>query len=454
MRTLFAVLLLSSFNALAADLSRLELGEIRAQAARGELLYVAPATGGVVVVDLSDPAAPKVAGRFAAGRFVSRILLTADSIVLFETHEEATLWSLADPRAPSRSTAPPAALAEGGEPVKATSPAPLPLARARVLQVRGGRVIFDAGSKDGFVAGRHVRIAAQRLERKPDLATGGVVNVPSGEITAVVRLEDAQVDRSMARLGRGDVAEVGDLAELSDEPLSERLFVPRRSPFTVVAGFHARPFLGLEATTQGGASSKPVGFLLDAHATWYVPGWPVAIDASVAPVGFSLGASESHFPIAFSVTAAYATDWFEIGLGAGGLRGNAGPCMVVSGPDPTCEVNTGLTINQVLRLGAIDGINATWRSSIFSRPDRFVFGVGRAEANFPLTRQLALFGGGGAGENGWSFGELGVRTYVGGLGARGTVILSASIGYAAIFDGPSRETVGGPSVAFGAEWRL
>src|SRR5262249_37055997 len=138
-----------------------------------------------------------------------------------------------------------------------------------------------------------------------------------------------------------------------------------------------------------------------------------------------------------------------------GLGGSAGPCASAADISiPGCEVNTGFTINQALRLGAIDGLNATWRSSIFSRPDRFVFGVGRAELNFPLTRQLGLFGAGGAGENGWAFGELGVRTCVGGLGARGTVVLSASIGYASIFDGPSHEVVGGPSVAFGSEWRL
>jgi hypothetical protein len=47
-----------------------------------------------------------------------------------------------------------------------------------------------------------------------------------------------------------------------------------------------------------------------------------------------------------------------------------------------------------------------------------------------------------------------VRTSLGGAGGRGTVILRASLGYSAIFDGPSRETVGGPAVAFGMEWRL
>ncbi|HYV46893.1 MAG TPA: hypothetical protein VFA20_18640, partial [Myxococcaceae bacterium] len=220
------------------------------------LLYVAPVSGGVTVIDLSDPAAPKIAGRFATGRPISRILVSGDSLVLLESHEEATVWSLADPRAPSPSAAAPAP----AESARTAVPPPRPSAPAKVLEVRGGRVILDAGAANGFAVGRRVRIAAQRLERKPDLATGGM--------------------------------------------------------------------------------------------------------------------------------------------------------------------------------------------------DRFVFGVGRAELNVPLTRQLGLFGAGGAGENGWAFGELGVRTYVGGLGARGTVILSASIGYASIFDGPSNEAVGGPSVAFGCEWRL
>jgi hypothetical protein len=102
----------------------------------------------------------------------------------------------------------------------------------------------------------------------------------------------------------------------------------------------------------------------------------------------------------------------------------------------------------------LDGLSFTWRSSIFSRPDRFVFGSGRGEANIPIGSHLGLFAAGGGGENGWAFGEGGVRTYVGGTGARGTLIISASLGYASVFDGPSSENAGGPSVAFGMEWRL
>jgi hypothetical protein len=189
---------------------------------------------------------------------------------------------------------------------------------------------------------------------------------------------------------------------------------------------------------------------------WYLDILPLALEARASPIAFAIGAEERHHPIALAFTASYYTDYFEIGVGGGALIGNRGPCSVEGPPGTpvTCEDNTGPTIDQVLRLGSLDGLSITWRSSIFSRPDRFVFGVGRGELAIPLTTHLGLFGGGGGGENGFAFGELGVRTNVGGAGAKGTLIISASLGYASIFDGPSAENVGGPSLSFGMEWRL
>jgi hypothetical protein len=119
-----------------------------------------------------------------------------------------------------------------------------------------------------------------------------------------------------------------------------------------------------------------------------------------------------------------------------------------------CEGNTGATFNQILRLGALDGIHLKWSSSIFARDTGFVFGVGRGELAVPVSSRLGVFAGGGAGENGWGYGEVGVRSFLGGAGTPGTLMLQASLGGAAIFDGPSRETIGGPSVAFGLEWRM
>lgn len=317
--------------------------------------------------------------------------------------------------------------------------------------MEGGRVLFAL--ETGVVTpGARVRIVSQRQVEKPDLSTGALHSVPSNEVTAVLQVEEVDGPRGMAPIGRGDFAEVGDLVESTTEPLSERLMVPRRAPFSVRAGFMVRPFLGLDANV-GGRTSKPVGLVLDAYGTWYLPWVPIALELSVAPVGAAVSSLDTHFPTTVALTAAYSTDFFEIGVGFGGLIGNRGPCQVDPLGAETCEVNTGLTINQVLRLGAVDGLSLVWRSSIFSRPERFVFGVGRAELNVPLTSRLGLFGAGGGGENGWMLAELGVRTYVGGTGARGTMVLSASLGYAALFDGPLGERAGGPSVAFGIEWR-
>ena len=167
---------------------------------------------------------------------------------------------------------------------------------------------------------------------------------------------------------------------------------------------------------------------------------------------------------------AYTTDFVEIGLGGGALFGNKGPCEVVVDEidtdgdgitdqfrerrdDRRCESNTGATFNQVLRLGALDGIHFKWSSSIFARDTGFVFGVGRGEVAVPVSSRLGLFAGGGGGENGWGYGEIGVRSLFGGAGTPGTLMLQASLGGAAIFDGPSRETIGGPLLAVGLEWR-
>jgi hypothetical protein len=331
----------------AAELARVE---------RGGLVYVALPTGGVQILDLSDPANPKEVGKFAEGRRIHRILVDGDALILLELRQEASSWSLADPRAPTAALMLPA------------GPASAPTA------------------------------PAQQPQQPP-------------------------------AVGRP------------------------RATFELLAGFNLRPFLGI-GTSAGGTRSKPFGLILDAYGTWYSQKIPLAVSVAIAPAGIGLGGVDRHYPLAAAATAAYALDFFEIGLGLGGLVGNAGPCNSTPLGATECEVNTGLTINQVLRLGALDGLSLTWRSSIFSRPDEFVFGVGRAEANIPLGRKLSLRGAGGAGENGWAFGEFGVRTYLNGEGGAGTVLLTASLGYAAIFDGPSHELIGGPSVAFGAEWRI
>lgn len=449
-----------------AELAQLDTGAARDAVMHGATLYVALARGGIAVIDVSNPAHPATTATVADGVQCGRLILSGDSLLCVQPRYELLAYSVKAPLSPAlvqpeSMFARPLPLAEPASPVQQkviAADVRAEAARATVLEVSQGRAVIDAGTAAGFREGRRVKIISQKLIAKPDLSRGGVHLSPSGETVAVVSIEQAEDNRAMARLGRGDWAQPGDLVELSDEPLSERLLVPRRAPFAARAGFFARPFLGLEGRT------KPFGILADAFATYYFESVPLRIEGAFAPMGLAAGGAARHYPTTFVLTAAYTTDFFEIGLGAGGLLAEPGPMQISFGPlgptaDGPLEINSGFTINQLLRLGALDGINVLWQSSIFSRPQRFVFGVGRAELNVPLTSRLGLFGGGGGGENGWAMGELGVRTYVNGTGATGTVIISASLGYASIFDGwdaaaAQQEYVSGPAVAFGMEWRL
>ena len=468
----------------------LGLGTVVARVDRGTTAYLALAQGGVAVVDVSAPGAPRLVSTLLPGHAVSRLLLDGDRLWAVVLTESAHAFAVADPAAPvallpgaaPSASAPSASTPSAPTPSAPTPSAPTPVPRAKVLEVSGGRVIFDGGSARGFAAGMHVKVVSQRLVTKPDLVKGGVAQVPSGEVTAVVAIEELAEGRAMAVLGRGDVALAGDLVVATDDELSESLFLPRRAPFHWSLGFMARPFLGV-----GAPGIYPVGGLVDGYARYTFDAVPVALGVEMAPMGFAVLTRDLHYPGTFALTASYVTDYFEIGLGGGALVGNAGPCAqggtlqdvdtdddgipdtprFVPDGEPVCEENNGATFNQVLRLGAYDGLRFSWSSSIFARPEGFVLGVGRGEVAVPVSSSLGLFGAGGVGESGWAFGEVGVRSLFGGTGAPGTVILSASLGVSAVFDGAGtfveeqggyasyqREVVVGPAVGFGMEWRL
>lgn len=457
----------------------LDLGVIVSEARVGDIRYLALQQGGIAVVDDGGDA-PRLVSSLLPGQAVSRLLVVDGRLVAFVVSESVQQFDVRVPDAPvvalptmpltpsptttPTTTPPPSRVDEATRPTKDLPGKPRVV--GRVVEVSEGRVIVDHGVADGFVRGARIKVIAQRLVKKPDLQAGGVAMLPSNEVTAVVALEEAEEGRSMAILGRGDVAMPGDLVEVTEAPLSESLFLPRRAPFNWRFGFVARPYLGIS-----GDGTFPVGVLADGYVTYTFDDLPLTLFAELSPVGTAVLGNEAHYPIVTAVGAAYTTDFVEIGLGGGALVGNKGPCQVIVDEIDTdgdgfpdqfrerlderlCESNTGATFNQVLRLGALDGLHLKWSSSIFARDTGFVFGVGRGEVAVPVSSRLGVFAGGGAGENGWGYGEVGVRSFFGGAGTPGTLMLQASLGGAAIFDGPSRETIGGPSVAFGLEWRM
>lgn len=460
----------------AADVAA-DLGLVVSEARVGAVRYLALQSGGVAVV-VDEATGLRVVQTLLPGQAVSRVLIVDGRLLAFVVSESVQQFDVGSPMTPvvapptlplpssmTASPVPPSPPSPPSRVDEATRPA---AAKRRVVgkvvEVSEGRVIVDHGVTDGFVRGARIKVIAQRLVKKPDLQAGGVAMLPSNEVTAVVALEEAEAGRSMAILGRGDVAMPGDLVEVTEAPLSESLFLPRRAPFNWRFGFVVRPYLGIS-----GDGTFPVGILADGYVTYTFDDLPITLFAELSPIGTAVLGKEAHYPIVTAAGAAYTTDFVELGLGGGALVGNKGPCfpneigLDTDGdgfPDQfrtegqTCEGNTGATFNQVLRLGALDGIHLKWSSSIFARDTGFVFGVGRGELAVPVSSRLGVFAGGGGGENGWGYGEVGVRSFFGGAGTPGTLMLQASLGGAAIFDGPSRETIGGPSVAFGLEWRM
>lgn len=291
-----------------------------------------------------------------------------------------------------------------------TSP---PKKEVKIVEVAGGRVVFAAGTDEGFRPGSKVRVISQRQAK----------SAPA----AVLRVVQAQLHTAVAELGRGDQVQKGDVVVPTDEPLSEQIFFPRRAAFTSRIGFRVRPMV----------TATSFGAIGHGYYSYYFKNLPISLQAELGPVGATSrqGAGDA------SLTAAFETDFFAIGLGAGGGKDSQ---------------RSGFTINQTLRLGSLDGLKLSLESS-----ELYTFGLAglafRAELDVPVASRFSVFADSGlrVGTDGGgsllAFGELGFRMYWIGSGAPGTLILSVSGGFAELY---LSTTEFGPLMGFGLEWRL
>ncbi|MDC0711580.1 hypothetical protein POL68_24130 [Stigmatella sp. ncwal1] len=436
----------------------LELGTVLDAAEREDIAYLALERGGIAVVDLKATP-PRLLRRIEEGRRFVRLVLAGESLLAVELREEAHAFSLSSPEAPQPSSlalalgatrelplaqAPASPQGPGEAPPQGPSPAPARTARLTLTAVRGGEVVLSGGRNAGLREGARVRRVPASQE--------------SSAREVVLEVTEARETEAVARLGRGESAHVGDLVEPTDAPPSARLFFPQSQVPPLRYGFHARPFLALDAQTAQGRSARAAGVLVDLFAAWKIPDWPVVLSARLEPFGVGLGTGDRHTPGSAYAAATYATEYLEVGLGAGALFGQSECYSELDDqyqPIPgreICESPSGVTVQQLLRLGALDGFHLAWSSSILSRDNQFVFGSGRGELQVPLTSRLALFGAGGGSASGWAFGELGVRSFLKGTGGAGSTVLSVSLGFVSLSDGRG-DALAGPSVAFGLERR-
>ncbi|RKG90922.1 hypothetical protein [Corallococcus terminator] len=426
----------------------LGLGPVLDAVVHQGVTYAALGRGGIAVLKL-DGAAPQLVRRIEEGRRFVRLVIVNQSLLAIEQREEAHAFSLATPEQPQPDSLASAlgsardlTVVTEAPPTQAPPMTPTTTARRlTITAVKDGDVTLSGGDTAGVREGSRVRVRTQDARE------------------VVLEVVESREDSARARLGRGESVRVGDTAVVTDAPATARLFFPEPGVPHLRYGFHARPFLALDATTRLGRSARAGGLLLDAFVAWRPGESPVVLSAQLEPVGFGLGTGLRHTPGAAYAAVAYSTDFLEVGIGAGVLFGQKS-CYPELEPDTykeipgknVCESNAGPSIQQVLRLGALDGFHLAWSSSILSRDNKFRFGSGRGELQVPLTPSLSLFGAGGGAASGWNFGEVGVRSFLKGTGGTGTTVLSASLGIVSLSDGTGNALTG-PSVAIGIERR-
>lgn len=426
---------LKQVNGQPQEVSALPVGAVKDFIRRGSTVYAALQAGGVVVVDLQLPASPVITARLSIGQPVDQLAGTEDVLVLELPNREVQSFSVADPLHPV-----PAQfhVAASGTPFGG---------KGQVLLVKDARVVIQGGSEAGFRVGEHVKILSRAALSAAELLAEQNGLTSTGTATAVVVLERVDRDKSVASLGRGDSAQVGDRVEGTADPLSESLATPRAIPFNWRIAGELRPFLDVSNSGQ-----HAVGLLTEMMVDYYFTGVPLKLQAGFEPIGLVAGGSAQHNPVVGVVDLAFASPFFELGLGTGfSVLASESFCPPLTACSNGNDEVDPLVVG-TLRLGAIDGLDLVGSFSVAFTRNGSVLRSAEVTTNLPVARRLTLFLT-GAGGSGFAFGEVGARTYLNGLGGPGTVILSGGLGGAAISD-TSAETVAGPSMTLGVEVRL
>jgi hypothetical protein len=234
-----------------------------------------------------------------------------------------------------------------------------------------------------------------------------------------------------------------------------------------------RPFLALGSFGFGVLADGAVGRRLDNN---------LHVQLRLDPVGLGLADEGNVLAAGANLIASYDTELFEVGLGAGWSAVNDnldGDAFVTTEEDGaggiTTEVDrvrSGLSIAQLVRLGAVDGINLTAYNTFIFYRDQFNYGGTTGQLQFPINDRTWILMRGGGGVAGYAFGEVGLRVLLQGNGDRGSLYLTPTLGGGGVFgetdcngddtyeqyvdqDGECFEEVSyaGPLVGLGVEWR-
>jgi hypothetical protein len=330
-------------------------------------------------------------------------------------------------------------------PTPAAVPAPPPAATGartkggRVTRTAPGEVVISLGTLDGI--GR-----SDRIELSLEHAGDGDEAALSREAIAVGVVTNVTEQSAKVRLGLNESVPVGALAALTRSQLTASLSAPPRVTDLWSLQLLARPFTALGELGGGVLLSGAIGrHFGNLH-----------LQAVVDPLAFADVQDKSSVTAAnAALIASYDSQYFEMGLGFGGQTVNESGFFL----DP----GSGIAAEQLIRLGAQDGLNISARTSIVLFHREFEFGGMVASGQIPVTRGYWLLLNGGGGNVGYGFGEFGLRVLLAGNGLAGSKFLTISAGGAGVFKTGAcdafffcQESVsyGGPMAGVGGEWRF
>ncbi len=450
----------------------------RAVYQRGNLLYVAAGSSGVIVFQLTDSDAvqlrivPTPSGN-AMGFFVSgervwvETHLTNATVLEDADAQGAAMVNLTDATTP----VPAVKSKKNKEVLTGTPPKAHPLlARDTPITVDDtfpGEVKLNVGTSDGVQL-------KDRFEIYRNVSVKGGGEVFTGkELVAMVEITAVNETSAIGKLPRGDRAIVGDEAAYVDKRISRRNMFPEKLTNIGNAGFTARPILNLAGNSGGGA-------LVDLDVSYY--GKHTFAGFRVKPLAIGGTNEGTIFNSMALVEGGYDGRAFAVGLGVGAGITNGRMNATISddwwGDSATDDnVNSGaakhaaFALSQFIRLGPMDGLNLTISnaflfasiSQVGSEDEGFAYGSTSAQLNIPLGYRVNMFLGGGGGRLGHAYGEIGVLAWLRGNGDAGSISVSGAVGGAGAWvtgkkldsDRYAEETfMAGPMVSFGLNYRF
>jgi hypothetical protein len=269
-------------------------------------------------------------------------------------------------------------------------------------------------------------------------------------IAKVVRVMGDQV---LVRLGMNEVVQTGFVAQST----TERETASRRSPPRIYDVWDLRAVLRpvLNIGSVGGGVGGELGL---ARRTEHF-----RFGVNFSPISY-LGASGEGSVLAAGGYAFAAVDHqiYSAGVGVGG--------NTVNDTDGESESGSGLSIVQLLRIGAVDGLHVSSRVEAVIFRSEVLFGYLQLEGQLAVADTAWLVVRGGGGSIGYGFGEVVVRNLLWGTGQAGSTFLELGLGGAGAFEQSCPQTpsvvpsnaipectntsVGGPMFTAGLEWRL